>query len=134
MNYIKRNRNNWRSLYSKVTKSNKHSLHKKDWIFNLLNRVSIRRILQVIGKLEGEEPEEEKDGLVLVKYMKHSGGRVKNSFIWPSMSDMLQTNVYDIVCNVDPPTPISNRAHGVNLKDMKIVNKKLLKWLTFLYF
>ena len=82
----------------------------------------------VIRQVEGEEPEEEKDGLVLVKYMKHSGGRVKNSFIWPSKSDMLQTNVYDIVCKVDPPIPISNRAHGVNLKDMKIiVNKKLLK-------
>ena len=47
MNYIKRNRNNCRSLYSKITKSNKRSLHKKDWIFNLLNRVSIKRILHM---------------------------------------------------------------------------------------
>ena len=47
MDYKKRNRNNWRSLHSTVTKSNKHSLHKKDWIFNLLNRVSIKRILHM---------------------------------------------------------------------------------------
>ena len=75
--------------------------------------------------------ERERDGLVLVKYMKHSGGHIKNSFMWPGKSDMLKTNVDDIVCKVDPPIPISSRAHGLNLKDMKIFDKKLVKWFNF---
>ena len=33
-----------------------------------------------VAQVEGEEPDEEEDGLILLKYMKQTGGRMKNSF------------------------------------------------------
>ena len=56
-----------------------------------------------VAQVEGEEPDEEEDGLILLKYMKQTGGRMKNSFIWPDKDDIFKTKESDILCKVSPP-------------------------------
>ena len=84
-----------------------------------------------VAQVEGEEPDEEEDGLILLKYMKQTGGRMKNSFIWPDKDDIFKTKESDILCKVSPPEPVSNRAFGLNIADLNVVETMMVKWFMF---
>ncbi len=62
-----------------------------------------------ISQVEGEEPENDCDGFILLKYMQRIGN---NQFIWGRVPDLLKTIHFDILLKTDPPIPVSNRYWG----------------------
>ena len=88
-----------------------------------------------IAQVEGEEPDEETDGFILLKYMRPTSQQIENSFVWPEKADILKTNIEDILSKVDPPIPkMTSRAYGLCEKDFCIVKNKMVKWFFFIFF
>jgi hypothetical protein len=73
-----------------------------------------------LAQVEGEEPEEECEGLTLLKYMERRGN---NQFIWGQVSDKLKTLNSDILLKVEPPIPVSSRLWGLPKNVLKEVER-----------
>ena len=49
-----------------------------------------------------------------------------NSFKWPTKEDILDYSFEEILCKIDPPTPINQRGHfSISLKDLKIIEDEI---------
>lgn len=78
--------------------------------------------------MEGEESDEEIDGLTLLRYMDRKG---PNQFFWDKKPDILKTNNNDIIQPIDPPVPVSSRYSGVPKKvaaDLDRHLRPLIMW------
>jgi hypothetical protein len=73
-----------------------------------------------LAQVEGEEPDEESEGLTLLKYMERRGN---NQFIWGQTCDRLKTLDSDILLRVEPPIPVSSRLWGLPKDVLKEVEK-----------
>lgn len=78
-----------------------------------------------IGQVEGEDPDEELDGFVLIKYMERKG---ENRFVL-SEKDLLKTLNSDILLKIDPPIPVNNRGFfGLPQDTLKRVELLVKEW------
>jgi hypothetical protein len=73
-----------------------------------------------LAQVEAEEPEEESEGLTLLKYMERRGN---NQFLWGPTCDRLKTLDCDILLRVEPPIPVSSRLWGLPKDVLKEVEK-----------
>lgn len=85
-----------------------------------------------LAQVEGEEPEDETEGLTLLKYryMVRVGN---NQFIWGKGTDKLKTLHSDILLRVQPPIPVSSRYYGLP-KDVQKEVEKLFRVLCSIIF
>jgi hypothetical protein len=82
--------------------------------------VAVYDNLWYLAQVEGEEPEDECEGLTLLKYMERRG---YNQFIWGQVSDKLKTLNTDILLRVEPPIPVSSRLWGLPKNVLKEVER-----------
>jgi hypothetical protein len=73
-----------------------------------------------LAQVEAEEPEEESEGYILLKYMERKG---HNQFIWGKVCDTLKTVDKDILLRIEPPIPVSSRLWGLPKDVLKEVEK-----------
>ena len=55
------------------------------------------------------------DDEIEIKCMKIVG---VNKFIWPDVDDVHLYDLNSVICSIEPPTPISQRAFGVRKNDL----------------
>jgi hypothetical protein len=73
-----------------------------------------------LAQVEAEEPEEESEGYILLKYMERKG---HNQFIWGKVSDTRKTVDSDILLRIEPPIPVSSRLWGLPKGVLKEIKK-----------
>lgn len=82
-----------------------------------------------LAVVEGEDPDEEKPGYTLLKFLEKKG---KNQYVWGKL-DLLHTADEDILCRVHAPVPVSNRCLGLTSDDFNLV-KKIANKMVYLHY
>ena len=64
------------------------------------------------------------DDMIQVKCMKRIGGNL-NKFAWPDKDDISWFTPTEILCNVDPPVPVTSRAFALFQENIDFINSCL---------
>lgn len=60
-----------------------------------------------------------------IKCMMRVSKNSENLFVWPEKDDVSWFSTDDIICSVDPPTPVNNRAFALSERDVTLVKNNL---------